>query len=356
MKESSLSLTGIDDYGYINARVRALKAQLLHPSDYDKLLGERTVENLKIRLKDTVYGPDIQKSETLYSEPTRVINNAIIENLSRTTRKLLRITGGEPRLYLSILLGRWDVHNIKTILRGRIRGVETEKIESALMPAGVLDPIRLKALMRDKEPLKVLDRLATWGLSLPFVVGRELNKAVVDGDVGEMESYIDRSYFAWSLSRVNESTSNGELVASVLRKMIDVRNILASLVLIKTGTRPLGRIKYLEGGTLWKSVLNKLENTETLEEAYQILETTPYWKTLKDKAKTSLPVIERALEWHILQSTYASRLSDPLGIGVLLSYLFAKETEIINIRTIAYGLAFGLTKPEIREDLLILTG
>ena len=355
MREDTVSLTGIDDYGYINARVRALKAQLLRPTDYDRLLGEKTVENLKIRLKDTVYGTDIQKSEALYSEPTRVINNALIENLSRTTRKLLWITGGEPRLYLSIILGRWDIHNIKTILRGRIHGVDTEKIEAALMPAGVLDPVRLKALLRDKEPIKVLDRLATWGLSLPFVVGRELNKAVTEGNVEEMESYIDRSYFTWSLSRVNESTPNGELVAGILRRLIDVRNILASLVLIRVGTRPLGRIKYLEGGTLRKSILNQLENTENLETAFQVLEATAYWKPLKDKVKTSLPVIERALNWHILQLTYASRLSDPLGIGVLLSYLFAKETEIINIRTIAYGLAFGLTKPEIREDILILT-
>ncbi len=347
---------GIADYGYMNARIRAMKAQLLQPSDYDRLLAERDVDTLKIRLKETPYAPDIQKAETQYPDPSQVINHALLENLARTTRKLQKIAGGDAARYLSILLARWDIHNIKTLLRGRIRGASDTEIEASFMPAGALDPVRLKSLMVDKDPLKILDRLATWGISLPFVVGRDLNRMVREGKVEEMETYIDRSYFQWSLAQLNEQNPNEALLIHLLRRMIDIRNILASLVLIKVGTKPLGRIQYLEGGTLKRSVLRELENAETLEAAYEALQNTRYRKILEEKGIRSLGLVERALEWSILQEAYQMRFSDPLGIGIAIAYLFAKETEIMNIRTITYGLVFGLSKAEIREDLVFLTG
>jgi len=345
---------GVDDYGYINARLRAMMSQLLKPRDYDKLLGEKSAETLKVALKDTPYAPHIARHEASGGDPVEVVGRALVDHLAETTRKLLRISDGEPRLCFSVLLARWDVHNVKALIRGRMRGASDTSIQRSFMPAGVLDPHRLEQLLRDRDPLKVLDRLATWGLDLPFVVGRDLIKAVNEGRLEDVEIYLDRSYFQWAFDRLSPRRANTALVREILQSLMDVRNVMAVLMLHKAGVRPRGRVRYLEGGHLRPHDLLALEEAETLEQAVERLRETPMGRYLHGLKATALDAVERALEGAVLHRAFQMRFADPLGIGVGIAFLFAKETEIINLRTILYGLDFGLPKAEIRQELVYL--
>lgn len=345
---------GVDDYGYINARIRAMMGQLLKPRDYEKLLGEETPENLKVALKDTPYAGPIARHEASLQDPVEIVGRALVDHLAEVSRKLLKISDGEPRLCFSVLLGRWDVHNVKALIRGRMRGASDPSIQRSFMPAGVLDPVRLEQLLRDRDPLKILDRLATWGLQLPFVVGRDLIKAVNEGRLEDVELYLDRSYFQWAFERLSPRRPNTALVRELLRSLVDVRNVMAVLMLLKAGLRPRGRVKYLEGGRLKASDYRALEDAESLEQALDRLREGPLGRYLRDTKTTALETVERALESAVLHQAFQMRFADPLGIGVGIAFLFAKETEIINLRTILYGLEFGLRKAEIRQDLVFL--
>ncbi len=345
---------GVDDYGYINARIRAMMGQLLKPRDYDRLLAEETPEHLQVALKDTVYAPYITRHEASLQDPVEIVGRSLVDHLAEVSRKLLKISGGEPRLCFAVLLGRWDVHNVKALIRGRMQGASDQSIQRSFMPAGVLDPVRLEQLLRDPDPLKVLDRLATWGLDLPFVVGRNLLKAVNEGRLEDVEYYLDHSYFEWAFQRLSPHRPNTALVLEVLRSLMDVRNVMAVLMLLKAGIRPRGRVKYLEGGHLKPSDLRALEDADSLEQAVERLREGRLGRFLRSVQGNRLETVERALEGAVLQQAFQMRFADPLGIGVGIAFLFAKETEIINLRTILYGLEFGLRKAEIRQELVFL--
>ena len=49
-----------------------------------------------------------------------------------------------------------------------------------------------------------------------------------------------------------------------------------------------------------------------------------------------------------------SGIRDPQGIGVAISYLYAKLNEITNLRIIIRGKAVGMPAERVREDLILV--
>jgi len=344
----------VDDYGYINARIRAMKSELLTPDFYEELLSAPLLSSLFELLKGTPYAEDITKAKTKESRDLDILVTAFRLNMERHFRKILNFSSGEPNVLFRTILSKYDIYNVKTILRGKIQNVEESEIRASLLPAGVLDEVRLTELLKQETASSVLDVLATWGIVFPFVIGRTLVKAVRDENILLMETYLEEAYFKWAFEQMAKGNGNKELLREVLTSLVDMRNIMACLILLKDGIKPLGRIKFLEGGKLSRLVINSLENAETLEEAIDIVRNTEYGRPLRGREFKDLLAIERILEKAGIERALSLKKEDPLGIGIGIYYIWAKETEITNLRTIAFGIAFSVSPSEIRESLVIL--
>lgn len=343
----------IDDYGYINARIRAMKSELLTADFYDELLSADELSTLFELLKGTPYAEDITKARTKESRALDVLVTAFRINMERNFRKILKFSAGEPNALFRTILARYDIYNVKTILRGKIQGVEESEIRASLLPAGVLDEVRLTELLKQDTASGVLDLLATWGIVFPFVIGRTLVKAVREGSIQLMETYLEEAYFNWAFEEIAKGNGNKELLKAILTSLVDMRNIMACLILLRDHIKPLGRIKFLEGGRLSKTLIRALENAEALEEGIEIVRKTEYGKPLRDREIKDLPTLERILEKAGIDRALSFKKEDPLGIGLGIYYIWAKETEVTNLRTIAFGIAFGVSKHEIRDSLVI---
>ncbi len=225
-------------------------------------------------------------------------------------------------------------------------------MRASLLPAGVLDEARLNKLVEQPDAPQVVDLLATWGLVFPFLIGRELVKMVRAGNLQKVEYYLDSSYFNWAFGILKGGGENKDAVREVLEGLVDTRNIMSCLLLLNEGIKPLGRISFLPGGTLSKMVISRLESAQTYEQGIEILKETRYGKVLKERDIRDLPTLERLLEKNILDRALAMKYRDPLGIGLGISYIWAKEFEVVNLRTITFGIAFELDRPRIREQLI----
>ncbi len=125
---------GLADFGYANARIRAMKSYLLGKPFFEKIIGMDSINSILNELLNTPYKREI--NEILEKEISIAdIDLALDKNLSRTYLKISSFVAGEPKELLNIILGRWDVHNIKTLLRGKHFGFSTEKIGNSLVPA-----------------------------------------------------------------------------------------------------------------------------------------------------------------------------------------------------------------------------
>ena len=104
-----------DDYGYINARIRGMKSRLLDEPFFEKLMGEENIHSLMALLQGTEYGRPIEEARTLETSEISAIEEGIRRHLAETYSRIFGMVGGAPKRLVGILLGRWDVYNIKTI-------------------------------------------------------------------------------------------------------------------------------------------------------------------------------------------------------------------------------------------------
>jgi V/A-type H+-transporting ATPase subunit C len=68
----------------------------------------------------------------------------------------------------------------------------------------------------------------------------------------------------------------------------------------------------------------------------------------------SIAVLERALEDYVMRKALGSGFSDPLGFGVMVSYLYAKQNEVTNLRIIVKGNAVGMPADRMRKELIFV--
>ena len=127
-------------YGYGNARLRAMRSRLLTEADYGALLAKTSIEEFISALTETPYQADLEAA-LLRAEGVHCIFEAVRTNLTRTLRQITGFFEGEPLTLFSLLLRRWDRHNLLTILRGQKQEVSPEAVLSTVVPVGQLDEV-----------------------------------------------------------------------------------------------------------------------------------------------------------------------------------------------------------------------
>ncbi len=333
----------IGDYGYVNARIRARFRDVLRPEHYRRLLEAEGFSGFVSALRETAYAPFVPAGADLGG-----VLLGLRTYLQRSVSKLLGFSGGEPRFLFETLLGKWDVHNIITVLRAKIKGTSPERARAELVPAGSLDEVKLNALLGEPDASSVLELLASWG----WPVGRELTKAVRSGNLSEAEYLLAKGYFEKAFSRLNTRNPNHALVRRFLDRMVDVRNAVSVLMLLRAGVKPLGRVKFLPGGLLEERRLRALEQAENYEEALTILKRTAYSKAIPSLSVEPTEVEARMERLAVEEALKEGRRGDPLGIAPGLLYITALELEQVNLRTLAVGFDLGVPKQELRARIV----
>ena len=333
----------VDDYGYVNARIRARFRDILRPEHYRRLLEAQDFGGFVSALRETAYAPFVPPDADLGE-----VLRGLRAYMERNSSKLLEVSAGEPRLLLGVLLGKWDVFNIITVLRAKLKGTEPERARAELVPAGSLGSAKLEALLGEPDAPSALELLASWG----WPVGRELTKAVRAGNLAEAEYLLLKGYFDWARSQLNPRKPNHALVLEVLRRMVDTRNVISVLMLLRGGVKPLGRVKFLPGGLLEERHLRALERAEDYQEALAVMRRTPYAKAFS-KADLSPTEAEARMEREAVERALkAGRRGDPLGIAPGLLYVTALELEQVNLRTIAVGIDLGVERADLRQAIV----
>jgi len=169
MSSSVLSATSNrtsgNDYGYANARIRGMRSRLLKAQQLDQLMAATDIRQVIQELTQTEVGPFLE--ETLIQGMTAAaVDEALKRNLVATYRKVFKFLNEEALYICGTLLGRWDVFNAKTIVRGKHLQLSAVEIGEGLLPVGALSQIDLDGLMAQPDVRGVSDLASTW--ELPF--------------------------------------------------------------------------------------------------------------------------------------------------------------------------------------------
>jgi V/A-type H+-transporting ATPase subunit C len=346
------------DYGYINARMRGMKSRLLTHHALDDLILQPDLESLMTYLEGTPYREDIIEAKGKFSG-ILCIEYALRQNFIRTFRKIQNfVREEEAQVYIRIFLHRWDVQNIKTILRGKNIHATAEEIQSCLVPAGELDDATFSELLRQPDIRTTIDLLATWRIRYARPLTEAYPAFAKTRDLAALECALDRFYYADALLLVKAPAYNNTLIRDILSLEIDVVNLRTVLRMVRDHVNPEDARRYLIGGgkEFDEEKLLRLLSFTTIEDVVRELRETRY-RFLTDipesVARTQkISAIEKQLEKYLIRKGAGAFLLDPLSVASVIGYFWAKYNEITNIRIISRCKTADFPVEFLREELV----
>jgi V/A-type H+-transporting ATPase subunit C len=356
---------GVDDYGYINARVRAMGTVLLANADLERLMKADGLEALKSLLSSTDYGSDIKASEQKYAKGMKlseVLMDGLKENFFRTMAKVYFFLGGEPAELANIFFYRWDVFNLKTLIRGKQANLHPAQIIQSLFFVGNLAQDKLEKLAKKKDMNELINALLDGTHPIVTSLRAEFELYLVTQNLAELELAMEKWFYRNALDL---SASGGEGVNSArqfLREEIDIVNAVTCLRLTQLDVVPSEISKfYVPGGLkITQQDFNNLITKNNVNEIFSLLQRIPTFREgLQDrielfKKQGDVGIFERLFEANLIRKAISSARGDSLGFGILLSYFKRKYNELVNLRLILRAVEFDLPMETIRQELVFV--
>jgi V/A-type H+-transporting ATPase subunit C len=153
------------NYSYVNARVKARKRNLLTGDAYPKLMkmGPGQIARL---LGETAYREEMLRLASRY-EGDELLEMALNANLARTYCDVLGFCKGELHDTVRLYLDRWNVWNLKTVMRGVHHGIPAHEVLEGIIPAGSISQDDFAALLELDSVERIIEHAGQWGIGAP---------------------------------------------------------------------------------------------------------------------------------------------------------------------------------------------
>jgi V/A-type H+/Na+-transporting ATPase subunit C len=351
-KENYPDRINVAFYPYTYVRIMAMKGKLYRRQDYDKLLKMQGNE-IAAYLEDSDYKEDIHLLGKELSGYT-LVEAAIYANFVRRITKLQKISSVEMNYLVHAYIKRFDVYNVKTIIRAKNVGQDKQATAKLLLPLGILSQEKLLAFL-DQDSIG--DILKGVGF-IPRAYADAVAYHKKEGSLLEVENFLDKEYYAFLFEFLGHLSSEHALFKHFLQLQIDVLNVQLLLRLRKTDMEYERLCSFFFfGGELfpymklrnlakmnWKDMVKALHSTGIKKLVVE------HEHELTDK---NLRTFEAGLDVWLLQQSTLLLHQFPLSVDTLLGYMFAKEIEVRNLRTLVKGKQLGIAEEFLEKQLVI---
>jgi V/A-type H+/Na+-transporting ATPase subunit C len=355
----------VNDFDYLNARVRGMSTLLLTREFYDQVLSaaDTGASLLLDALLASSYGEELQKAmaERRGAPAALAIETAARRSVRAAFSKILAIAPPEPRRLLALQLNRWDAANVVTLLRGKLAGATPHDVVSAVLAIGELDEVQLEELAAEPDITAMADALVTWKHGFAAALRRAIRECRPADDRKALEAAVHRAWFALAFSQLTAQDPRHAPLREILRRQVDLANVLAILDLVRGRERGAAREAPppIPCGTFPHALLEDLSACASLESAFEILETT-YFAPAIEKGilaygqTRSLAVMERFLEVVVVRQGCRMFRQDVLSLALPLGYIWRKYSELVNLRMLARGAVYRMPANAVREGMVIV--
>jgi len=335
-------------YAYGTARVHAMKVKLFPNETYSKLLVMALPEITRF-IEESEYKAEVDELARTYSG-IDLVEFATHLNLARTLTKLMEMTMGEPHDLIVEYLRRWDIWNIKTILRGKTYGASDEEIMRILVPSGELSREYLQTLVRKRSVEEVIAALK----------GTIYHDLIKDIDYAQspmkVEDELDKFYYARMVNFVSR-IGGSSLYLTVIRMEIDVANLKTLFRLKNAGISGSRILEYVipRGLDVSDKEIEKMADAP-FDEFLALLSKYRYWSAISDivtDRMESLSKIELRLDKYLNEHVWKISTYHPLTVLPMLGYMLSKDAEVDNIQAIVRGKEAGLSQEIIKAHLVL---
>ena len=324
------------DFDYGNARLRVRKAALLDRADYGQLL-DNDLQGALGAIAGGPYGSDLEAVRERFSG-LRALHEAVRRHLARALEDMRALYADSARTLVDLLLSKWDLQNLLTLLRGRAAAAPVDETLASLVPIGALDEPAAAEAAGQSDAGRAAELLVTRRLPTPDLA-RALARAwpayVRTEDLANLEHALVIDHIAYVRARVAGFGDAGEPLARELEREVEARDILTAL-------RPAQSSRRREA----VAALAGSVRDEGLRRILRSWSPSEGLAALQDR-------FEHRCAGASLQ-LFAS--DDPLGVAIPIAFAAAKEAEARNLRLIGEGLACGIDRAQLAARLLLVGG
>ena len=341
------------NYAYTVARVKAKKSLLLGEEDYNKML-QMSVPEISRYISESGYQKEMADLAGRF-EGVDLVETATYTSMAKVFSSILAASQGELETMVAAYLEKWDIWNLKVILRGKSYGLDADAIREDLVPAGSLGAESLEKLVALDSIEDIISNYA----KMVSMNGQEvLDMYKVSQNLGSVEDYVDKYHYQRLLASIDPSSRPTRMFQEFVRKEIDVKNLETILKLKAEGIYGEEVLHYVipGGKQIDRKFATQLANAETIAAAASDLSQLEFYDVIKDLVEADnvnlSNVVTEMKKYEIAQAKKFSHLY-PLSVVPILDYMIHKEVEASNIRTIARGVESGLSKETIKGLLVI---
>jgi V/A-type H+-transporting ATPase subunit C len=252
-------------------------------------------------------------------------------------------------------LKRYDFWNIKTILRAKLAGAKEEDTLDLFLPVGALKESDLKRLFRKDSAREIL-------LQSGVVDAGEfkdaLSKYEQTKDLSEIENLLDYHYFRDSYQFAEKIPEQGKLFREFFTHEFDIYNlkIILKKIFFGLGKEYVSKFLIDGGKELTKRDREMLLQLNGFTAFAKIISRTPYgrqFSELKEGTEDLLLKCEIALDQFLLRKSVLLFHQHPLSVDVVLGFMFAKEIEVKNLRTIIKSKKLEFEQDYIKKLIIV---
>jgi V/A-type H+-transporting ATPase subunit C len=325
-----------EEYGYACARIRELEKTLLNQETLDKMLEAKDLDNaLKIVSESSV---DEYIFENAQYES---IDNHLTGILGKTIKIIKDIS---PYPFLSELVNwKYDFHNLKVILKSKL--LSKEEALPTYDIGNIKQDLLRAAVFEGKYQ------------AIPMLIERYIKQAEEEyaksEDIQLVDNLLDKGYYEAIFKLLQNF--NQPFLSYFYKIEVDLMNIMISCrckvryikksqlseILIKYGNFSTQKILGIYENSVhsWPNYFQKTGYSELVENGIK------YWQQ-----DNSLLELERLVDNYILDLLKIGKYTS-FGLESIVSYYYAKEYDIKNIRMILNGKRYHLPKDVIQKNL-----
>jgi vacuolar-type H+-ATPase subunit C/Vma6 len=348
-------MLSVQNYAYINARLRAKLSQLLPRDTLVKMASAQTLEESLLFLSDTYYAEFYEmyrKSGDLMAGE-QALTHAHMERFANMGAGLT----SNVRAFLRSLLMMHEIRYIKTALRVWFyREVGHKHASSLVMPSlrmSIAYTIDYDAMMACTS----LADIATQLRDTPYaaVIDAEAATVLAKRSIYSLEVALDRAVFAnMHLATLLLPAAERVVVQRLLGAYIDLENLQfgKTYLLYADEKAPLGSSEFLAGGLrlsleLWQELLH---NDSLLRE--RLIDWYPALASLEN---VSLGRLIQCAQERLLEGNGRNALMQyPFSCAPIIGYFFLVENDLSKIITLANSKAYGVDTPTLMRDLMLV--
>ena len=350
-------------YEYGNTRLRALKSRLFPRSEIEGFANSSNFDELIDLLLGTSYRRSMEDALS-WGRGVRAVTRATHFEMTQLMDRMRDYYEGRSKEMIQRMFRRFDVDNVKAILRGLGNSLSSEEIAQAFTAFGNFDKKLLMEIAGADDPRAAIDRMASMQLELadPLMTYRVERPGAA---LQELEIALERWHVEDAVRELKKPRGEDKAFLTALKMDVDLSNLMLVLRFVQTpAQRQLlenERDKQvadllLDRGNLSMSRLMKAAQEDSMAKAVSVFEHSAYDEALANglqlHQKTGrLSDIERELRRYRLACLRKQIMADPLGISVPMGVMALKANEGANIRWVAWGLQMGLPSNEIVAEL-----